>query len=71
MLCSFAVSPVFGKAQWVVSIQERDHGVQEAEADSGQGVWDVCAAGVGILSGAAVGQPYHSSTEMMWKLCSS
>ena len=38
---------------------------------TGQSVWDVCAAGVGILSGAAVGQPYHSPTEMTWKLCSS
>lgn len=48
MLCpvtsNFVVSPVFVKALWVseVSMQEQEHGVKKAEADSGQGVWDVC-----------------------------
>lgn len=70
---NFVVSPVFVKALWVseVSMQEQEHGVKKAEADSGQGVWDVCATRVRILSVTIVGQPYQSSTEMTWNFCSS
>ena len=64
---------MFVKALWVseVSMQEQAHGVKDAEADSGQSVWDVCATGVRILSVTVVGQPYQSSTEMTGKFCSS
>lgn len=70
---NFVVSPVFVKALWVseASMQEQAHGVKEAEADSGQSVWDVCATGLRILSVTVVGQPYQSSTEMAGKFCSS
>ena len=57
---SFAVSPVFGKAQWVVPIQERDHGVQEAEADWPKCLGCVCRWSgnpLGGSCGTAVSQP--------------